>query len=148
MSQDNYSYCSPQTDKVFPDTQKIDKRKVSGYTMIELMITVTILSILLAIGVPAYQNYIDTADQAVLVNNINTMQLFQEDFFLRNGTYSVGLANIAAIEASIGWEPQSNDGITYAVADGTNGDASNYNVTATHPNGLVVCITLPDNVRC
>ena len=119
-----------------------------GYTMIELMITVTILSILLVIGVPAYQNYIDTAEEAVLVNNVATIEMFQEDFFLRNGNYSVGLANIAAIEASIGWEPQSEDGITYAIADGPSGDATDYNVTAVDPDGLTICVTMPDKARC
>ena len=122
--------------------------KSSGYTMIELMITVTILAILLVIGVPAYQNYIETSQEAVLVNNIASIEMFQEDFFLRNGAYSVGLANIAAIEGSIGWAPQQADGVTYAIVDGPSGDATDYNVTATHPDGLSVCMTMPDKTRC
>ncbi len=124
------------------------RHNASGFTMIELMVTVTILSILLVFAVPAYQSYIETTEEAVLVNNVNTMEVFQEDFFLRNGTYAVGLANIAAIETAIGWEPQSDDGILYAVADGPSGDASDYNVTATHPDGLVICITFPEKTRC
>ncbi len=124
------------------------KKIKNGFTLIELMITITILSVLLVIAVPAYQNYIDTSQEAVLVANISSVELFQEDFFLQNGTYSVGHADIAAIEAAIGWEPQANDGITYAIADGPSGDASDYNVTAVHPDGLTICITLPDNVRC
>lgn len=125
-----------------------NRTKQSGYTMIELMITVTILAILLVIGVPAYQNYIETSQEAVLVNNIASIEMFQEDFFLRNGTYSVGLANIAAIEGAIGWAPQSDDGVTYAIVDGPSGDASDYNVTATHPDGMAVCMTMPDKTRC
>lgn len=119
-----------------------------GFTLIELMITVTILSILLVFGVPGYLNYIDTAEEAVLVNNINTLEVFQEDFFLRTGSYAVDLANIAAIEGAIGWEPQSNDGVLYQIDDGPAGDASDYDVTATHPDGRVVCITFPDKIRC
>ena len=119
-----------------------------GYTMIELMITVTILAILLVVGVPAYQNYIETSQEAVLVNNIASIEMFQEDFFLRNGNYSVGMANIAAIETAIGWAPQAADGVTYAIADGPSGDASDYNVTATHPDGLTICMTMPNKTRC
>ncbi len=119
-----------------------------GFTLIELMITITILSVLLVFAVPSYLSYVDTAEQAVLVNNINTIEVFQEDFFLRNGNYAVGLADIAAIEGAIGWEPQADDGILYAIADGPSGDASDYDVTATHPDGLVICMTMPDKVRC
>ena len=129
-------------DKKLPGTAQ------AGFTLIELMITITILAVLLAIGVPAYQNYIATATEGTLVKNINTMEMFQEDFFLRNGNYSVGLANIAAIDAAIGWEPRTDDGVTYSVADGPSGDASDYNVTAIHPDGTTVCLTMPDRTRC
>ena len=128
--------------------QALQPQQSRGYTMIELMITVTILAILLVIGVPAYQNYIETSQEAVLVNNIASIEMFQEDFFLRNGNYSVGLADIAAIEAAIGWEPQASDGVTYSIADGPSGDASDYAVTATHPDGLSVCMNMPDKTRC
>ena len=120
-------------------------RKAAGFTLTELMITLVIVGVLMSFALPAYQSYIATADESVVVNNIQSMRMFQEDYLLRNGTYAVNLANIAAIEAEIGWDPQSDDGITYSIADG---DGSSYSVTAVHPDGLSVCITYPANTRC
>ena len=117
----------------------------AGFTLTELMITLVIVGILMSFALPAYQSYVETADEGVMVNNIQGMRMFQEDFFLRNGVYAVNLANIAAIEAAIGWNPQTNDGITYSIA---NSDGSTYDVTAVHPDGMTVCISYPSNTRC
>jgi len=109
------------------------------------MITLAIVAIVLSIGVPAYNSYITTAEQSQLVSNMKTMQVFQEDYFMRNGEYADNLADIAAIEAAIGWEPSSDDGITYSIA---NGDGSKYEVTAVSPTGLTICMEYPANKIC
>lgn len=120
-------------------------RRTKGFTLVELMIAVAIVSILAAVAMPLYNNYIDTSREGVLVNNISTLEVFQEDFRLRNGNYLLVAADAAAIEAAIGWTPQSNNGTTYAIADGGGGT---YEVTATGPQGTVVCISFPDKTRC
>ena len=117
----------------------------AGFTLIELMVTVAVLGVLMVIAVPAYRNYVDTAEEGVLVSNIHTIEMFQEDFFLRNGNYSVGHANVAAITAAIGWEPRTDDGSLYQI-DG-DGVAS-YTVTGTNSLGRSVCIVFPDKTRC
>ena len=121
------------------------KHRQAGFSLLELMVALAILAIVVAIGLPAYNSYVTTAEQGQLVSNMRTMQAFQEDFFLRNGAYAVNLADIAAIDAAIGWEPQTNDGITYSIA---NGDGTSYTVTAVSPSGMTVCMIYPANVRC
>ena len=69
----------------------------------------------------------------------------QEDFRLRTGNYLTAAADIAAIEAAIGWTPRNNNGTTYSIAAGP-GDT--YQVTATDTSGVTVCVRLPDDVRC
>jgi len=81
----------------------------------------------------------------VLVNNLSTIEMFQEDFRLRNGAYLLVAADIATIQAGIGWAPQSNDGTLYAIADGGGGS---YDVTATGADGVVVCMRFPAKNRC
>ena len=114
-----------------------------GLTLIELLVALVILGVLMSFALPAYQNSVDTSQEGVVRSNIMSIEIFQEDFFLRNGNYANNLANIAAIEGAIGWAPQSDDGTTYAIA---NSDGTLYRVTATHPDGLTVCIEFPDRV--
>ena len=121
------------------------RNKNTGFSLIELMVALGIIAVLAAFAVPAYNSYVDTAEQGQLISNIQTMEVFQEDFFLRNGAYANNLADIAAIDGAIGWTPQRNDGITYSIA---NSDGTFYRVTAVAPNGLTVCMQFPDNVLC
>jgi prepilin-type N-terminal cleavage/methylation domain-containing protein len=120
-------------------------RNENGFTLIELLIVIAISTIVLSIAVPSYQRYVRDSQEGVLVTNMHTIELFQEDYMLRTGAYAVDLDDIAAINAEIGWEPQANDGITYSIADG---DGTSYNVTGVHPDGITVCIEFPDKDRC
>ena len=120
-------------------------RRSRGFSLIELMVVVAVLAIISAIAVPAYTNYIQTSREGVLLNNIATIEVFQEDFRLRNGAYAVNLADVAAIEAAIDWAPQTNDGTTYSIA---NGDGTTYSVTATNPEGTSICMVFPAKTRC
>jgi type IV pilus assembly protein PilE len=115
-----------------------------GFTLVELMIVVTILAILLVFAIPGYQGYVRDSEEGVMVSNIHSLEMFQEDLMLRTGAYATGLANLAAITAATGWDPRSNDGILYAVA----ANGAGYDVTATHPDGWTVCINFPSKNRC
>jgi type IV pilus assembly protein PilE len=115
-----------------------------GFTLLELMISVAIIAVLAGIGVPLYTGYIDNSREAKLINNIATVEVFQERQRLRTGAYATGLANVAAIKAAIDWEPQSNDGTTYAIA----ANGTSYDITATDTAGRAVCMTYPEKTRC
>ena len=119
--------------------------RAKGFTLIELMIAVAIIAIISAVALPLYNNYIQTSREGVLINNIASIEVFQEDFRLRTGAFLTTAANQAAITAAIGWQPQSNDGTTYSIAAGP---GNSYQVTATSSNGTVVCRRFPDKVPC
>ena len=62
-------------------------RKQSGFTLVELMITVVIIGILAAIAYPNYEDYTRRANradaQAIMLENAQ----FMERYFTTNGTY-------------------------------------------------------------
>ncbi len=121
------------------------QQQVRGFSLIELMVAIAIIAVISAIALPLYNNYIITSREAVLVNNIRTIEVFQEDFRLRTGAYLTVAANEAAITAAIDWQPEGDTpGTTYSIAAGP---AGSYDVTAT-ADGFSVCLRLPDGVRC
>ena len=125
---------------------QISGKSQSGFTLVELMIVVAVMAIIAAIALPAYTGYVQTSREAVLVNNITTMEIFQEDLRLRTGAYLTVAADAAAIEAATDWVPEGDEaGTTYSIAAGPGGS---YEVTATSPEGTAVCLRLPDGVRC
>lgn len=125
------------------------KTAQSGFTLIELMISVAIIGIIAAVALPAYRDYIETAEIGVMVQNVDTMRLFQEDWRLRNGGYALGTwapgagwTEANAASAGFDWVPNGDNGQTTYVV--TAPAANQYQVEATDAaNGRVVTRTYP-----
>lgn len=62
--------------------RRIDKAK--GFGLIELMITLVILSLLMSIAVPAYDQFVDKAKIARAIGDIGTISIEIGKFQLRN----------------------------------------------------------------
>ena len=120
------------------------RRQQSGFTLTELMISVGIITVLAAFAMPAYRDYVETSERGVLVSNMSTIEVFQEDFRLRNGAYAINLADKAAITAATGWDPQDDGTITYAIADG---DGTTYQLTGSS-DGVTICLQYPAKIAC
>jgi len=122
------------------------RRPQTGFTLIELMIVVGIVAIISAIAMPFYTDYIETSREATLINNIATMEAFQEDFRLRTGAYQPGVYN-AGSDADLlvlGWAPQADDGTVYTIVLA----GGSYRVTAASPDGTTLCRQLPEKTAC
>jgi len=64
-----------------------------GFTLIELMIVIAILGILMAIAIPAYQDYTIRAKVSECVNNLAPLKTGVSEYVLSNGTFPSAIAS-------------------------------------------------------
>lgn len=70
-----------------------------GFTLVELMITITVAAILAAIAIPAYKDYVRRARRADAMSSLQEVQLAQAKWRTNNPAY----AYLATV-----WTPPSN----------------------------------------
>ena len=95
----------------------------AGISLVELMITIAILSILVAIAIPLYDGYIREGHLVSIRSTIGSMRTQIEDFRLDNGNYGAtgNLADAGAIMSRYGWDPTSDlSAYTYTMAVSSN----------------------------
>lgn len=63
-------------------------RRQSGFTLIELMVTVAIIAILAAIAMPAYQEYVRRGNRAAAESEMMDIANREQQFLLANRAYT------------------------------------------------------------
>lgn len=114
-------------------------RLTRGFTLVELMITIAIISIIAAIAIPAYNGYILEARLSTARSNMDSLRLFLEDYRLDNGTYvgpSGASPSLAQIDSDFGWTPDGDSGAyTYTLTL----TANSYNIAVQTDDTWVRC---------
>ena len=100
-----------------------DTRRLRGFTLIEVMITVVIVGILAAVAYPSYQDYIRRGNRSAAQAFMMTIASRQEQYLLSNRSYA---ATTAAL--SLTQPPETAGRYTFAVALPT---ITSYTITAT-----------------
>jgi len=71
-----------------------------GFTLIELMIVIAILGILMAIAIPAYNDYTVRAKVSECVNALAPLKTGVSEYFLSNGVIPSTLASVGTSAAT------------------------------------------------
>ncbi len=79
---------------------KLGKKRETGFTIIELMIVVVIISVLGAVALPAYQDYILRSRLAEAYANLGEMSAKLEQFYQDNRTYA-GACTVSGTVANL-----------------------------------------------
>jgi type IV pilus assembly protein PilE len=95
----------------------------NGFTLIELMIVVAIISILSAVAIPAYGNYVKRGKIAEATSTLSSLRVSMEQYYQDNRTYANG--------ANCGVTPPVSPAVKYFTYTCVNADANSYVITAT-----------------
>lgn len=85
-----------------------------GFTLIELMIVVTIIGIISAIGIPQYLGYVDSSKLSVVKNGLRLIYMQQKDYYRINNAYYKTGSSCSDSTAAINTNLFSGDSILSA----------------------------------
>jgi len=104
-------------------------KKSLGFTLIELMIVVSIIAFLAVIAIPKFMNYVAKAKRAEVYLNLGSIYAAQKAYWAEHGTYSNSLKDI-------GWSPEGQINYTYGFpgTEGLNYQIGKLNASASELN--------------
>ena len=116
-------------------------RRMHGFTLIEVMITLVIVAILATLAMASYQRYVRESNRSGAWSVLLQIQSGEEKFFLQNGTYTANLTagglglNLNLSGGSL-YTPDGNYSVTIATVAcaGGGGGLCSYTATATAAN--------------
>lgn len=73
------------------------RRPQAGFSLVELMIALSVLAALLAIALPTYQQYTERARTSQAIKDIAEISMAIERFYTMNFTYPASLAELGGV---------------------------------------------------
>lgn len=126
--------------KIFKDKP----HRISGFTLIELMVTIVIVAILTAIVLPSYQSYIKRANIKAAQTDLVSLSLAFENYYQRNLSYpDQDYASTSALSASSAfpqWSASKSDIFEFSSTKVDSGKGYELIATAKDSSNLVGCI--------
>ena len=104
---------------------KTNKHRMAGFSLIELMIVVVIISILAAIAIPSYRQYVLRGHRTDATRALQDLASRQENYFFSNNMYTNNLSLLGATSSVAGQY------FTVSVSIPAGSSSTDYLITAT-----------------
>ena len=109
----------------------MNRSRIKGFTLIELIIVVAIVAILAIIAVPSYRSYLLRSHRVEAAAALLALSAAQEKFYLQNNTYTDKLDD--APPTGLGLQAVTENGFYDIAIDSA--DAAGFQATATAKGG-------------
>ena len=86
-------------------------RRDDGFTLIELMVVVMIIAVLIAIAIPSFLGFRQSAQDRSAQSEVRSVLLAEKAFWLENGDYTQAAADITAFEPNATVAAAPADGV-------------------------------------
>lgn len=114
----------------------LPRYRQSGFTLIELMITVVVIGILAAIAYPSYQEFVKRGNRTEGQAFLSEVAARQERYYAQNHAYITADADIGKLKLKN--DDKSETG-KYVLSIGTNDGDGGYTLTATQQFSDTAC---------
>jgi len=72
-----------------------------GFTLVEIMVVVTLIGLLVALAVPAYKRIVIRSQDQAVTNNARQLASAMNQYFLENGVSTVSRDNLSGVNAYV-----------------------------------------------
>ena len=101
-------------------------RDNSGFTLLELLVVVSIVGILASIAIPQYASYRARGYDSIVESQLRHVATGEEAYFTTNTTYTADVANLTGMVI--------DEDVLLTISPGNSGDiASSFKIHGSHP---------------
>lgn len=104
-------------------------KKHSGFTLVEIMITLVIISIIAMIAIPSYRDSVIKAHRTDARSAVLEVAALQEKHYFQFAQYAANIAGLAGCNAGCATSPEGKYAL--AISNAACGDGTCFTVTAT-----------------